>query len=137
MHDLWKQLDGEVSEDSHGEATAREGIAPGKVTLTQGINCIAQAGGERRTVRGSSRSPARSAGATAADPFDFSFGAGGTVEGAPGERTRTEMAFPHGSLIQSMLGTSIPGSAVYDPSACEERGVPAFTDGGITSTGAA
>ena len=52
---------------------------------------------------------------------------------APGKRTRTEIAYPYASSIQSALGISIPGSAVHDPAICEERGVPAFTDGSVTA----
>lgn len=40
--------------------------------------------------------------------------------------------FPHQSAITAATGASLPGSAVHDPSACAERGVPAFTDGLVT-----
>lgn len=46
----------------------------------------------------------------------------------PGKRTLTEMAFPHAAAISSKMG-AIPGTAVLDPSGCQERGAPAFTDG--------
>lgn len=52
---------------------------------------------------------------------------------APGKRTRAEIAYPHASAIQAALGVSLPGSAVHDAAACEARGVPAFTDGSVTS----
>lgn len=42
---------------------------------------------------------------------------------------RVAIKFPHAPSIQSAMATSIPGSAIYDPAACERRGVPAFTDG--------
>ena len=45
---------------------------------------------------------------------------------------RTAIEFPHASPIQSAMGSSIPGSAIYDPDACSRRGVPAFTDGSVT-----
>src|SRR5262245_26033187 len=35
------------------------------------------------------------------------------------------ISFPHASSIQSATGASIPGSAIYDPDACQSRGVPA------------
>lgn len=54
------------------------------------------------------------------------------TEAAPGKRSLTEMAYPYRSEISSSTGTSIPGKAVHDPGACEERGVPAFTDGDVT-----
>jgi hypothetical protein len=40
--------------------------------------------------------------------------------------------FPHAASIQSSVGTSIPGSAIYDPDACRKVGAPAFTDGSVT-----
>jgi hypothetical protein len=76
------------------------------------------------------------------------------VQLSPGKRTRSEsryrlgggagevagesagagepIAFPHAAAIQSSVGASIPGSAVVSPEACDERGVPAFTDGSVT-----
>jgi hypothetical protein len=42
------------------------------------------------------------------------------------------MEFPHASAIQSGVGRSIPGSAIYDPVACNRHGVHAFTDGLVT-----
>jgi hypothetical protein len=45
---------------------------------------------------------------------------------------RATIAFPHAPSIESTTGASIPGSALYDPAACRERGVPAFTEGSLT-----
>jgi hypothetical protein len=42
------------------------------------------------------------------------------------------MEFPHASSIQSGVGRTIPGSAIYDPDACNHRGVQAFTAGLLT-----
>jgi len=50
----------------------------------------------------------------------------------PGKRTLVELAYPHVSAIEAALGTAIPGTAALDPAACEARGVPAYTDRGIT-----
>ena len=47
------------------------------------------------------------------------------------ERVAT-IKFPHAESIQSAVGTSIPGSAIYDPDSCRKVGVPAFTDGSVT-----
>lgn len=51
---------------------------------------------------------------------------------APGKQTRSDMAFPHASAIESSTGASLSGSAVLDTAACEGRGVPAFTDGAVS-----
>lgn len=53
-------------------------------------------------------------------------------EASPGKQTRAEMAFPHGSAIEASTGAALPGSAMLDPAGCETRGVPAFTDGGVS-----
>lgn len=45
------------------------------------------------------------------------------------------MPYPHASPISSAVGVTIPGSAVYDPAGCAERGVPAFTAGSVTHFG--
>src|SRR5690349_10966458 len=60
--------------------------------------------------------------------------AGGEASPSPsaGRQTLTEMAYPHGGVIAAAVGGSVPGKAVLDPGGCEERGVPAFTDGLVT-----
>ena len=47
------------------------------------------------------------------------------------------VGFPYRDRIEAGAGgeVPIPGSAVHDPAACEERGVPAFTDGLVTHFG--
>lgn len=52
---------------------------------------------------------------------------------SPGKQTLSEIAYPHASAIQASIGTTIPGKAVLDPAACDERGVPAFTDGTVST----
>jgi hypothetical protein len=42
------------------------------------------------------------------------------------------MDFPHADRIRSSVGASVPGSALCSRAACEARGVPAFTNGGVT-----
>ncbi len=87
----------------------------------------------RRRARAPSTAPGRF-GQTA------SRGAAGNLEmqravaGAEADR-RTVIKFPHVRSIQSAIGTSIPGRAMYDPDACRRRGVPAFTDGSVTHFG--
>jgi hypothetical protein len=58
--------------------------------------------------------------------------------GVPGKRTLTEalavIAYPHAAQIAAATGVSLPGRAVVDLSACEDRGVPAFTDIGPDDT---
>jgi hypothetical protein len=42
------------------------------------------------------------------------------------------ISFPHRTAIAASTGSAVPGSAIHDPFACAERGVPAFTDGLVT-----
>lgn len=52
---------------------------------------------------------------------------------APGKRTLTEeIDYPYAAQIEAATRKPIPGRAVVDHAACEERGVPAFTDGDVT-----
>jgi hypothetical protein len=44
----------------------------------------------------------------------------------------TPMEFPYASAISASTGAVIPGSAVHDPSTCDARGLPAFTDGMVS-----
>jgi len=59
---------------------------------------------------------------------------GNTAFAEPGRRSLSQQldGFPHAPVIQRSIGAAIPGSAVHDPEACQERGVPAFTDGAVT-----
>jgi len=57
--------------------------------------------------------------------------AGQRQDGVPGRQTLTELAYPHGSAIATAVGAAVPGRAVLDPRGCEQRGVPAFTDGDV------
>jgi hypothetical protein len=43
-----------------------------------------------------------------------------------------DIPYPHASRIEAATKTTIPGRAVVDPAACEDGGVPAFTDGDVS-----
>ena len=43
-----------------------------------------------------------------------------------------EMSFPRRASIETAFGAHLPGTAIHNPSSCEERGVQAYTDGAVT-----
>src|SRR5688500_8118693 len=92
-----------------GAATGGSGAGVGKRTLTAGLS------GPRGYSRGEASAESRQLA-----PVD-----------AASEAAATPIAYPHGGWLAGSVG-AVPGTAVLDPGGCDERGVPAFTDGLVT-----